>query len=52
MSPPQMKPPGFQNVKWRFLSDAALGPKPVSQPWTDDSRKRIGHLGWPDRANL
>ena len=43
MSRPQ-RPPNFQNVKWRFLSEAALGPKPVSQPWTDDSRKRIGHL--------
>ena len=35
----------FQNVKWRFLSDAALAPTTAAQqPWSDDSRKRISHL--------
>ena len=34
----------LQNVKWRFLSDAALGPRKLAQPWSDESKRRIGHL--------
>ena len=36
--------PVLQNVKWRFLSDAALGPNAAPQPFTEDTRKRISHL--------
>ena len=36
--------PKLQNVKWRFLSDAALGPTARPQAYPDDSKKRISHL--------
>lgn len=36
--------PTLQNVKWRFLSDAALGPTVRPQAYPDDSKKRISHL--------
>lgn len=36
--------PTLQNVKWRFLSDAALGPQRTAQSYPDDSKKRISHL--------
>ena len=36
--------PTLQNVKWRFLSDAALGPTARPQAYPDDSKKRISHL--------
>ena len=36
--------PKLQNVQWRFLSDQALGPTTATQPWSDESKKRISHL--------
>ena len=37
----------LQNVKWRFLSEAALNPipaEPQSGPYADGARQRISHL--------
>ena len=34
----------LQNVKWRFLSEAALGPTNGSKAWSEGPKKRIGHL--------
>jgi len=36
--------PKLQNVKWRFLSEAALGPTNPDLPWTDGPKQRISHL--------
>ena len=43
-SRPARPNPTLQNVKWRFLSDAALGPTAGAPAYPDDSRKRILHL--------
>jgi len=44
MPRPAPKHSNLQNVQWRFLSDQALGPTTVTQPWSDESKKRISHL--------